>query len=334
MLHNRWVGLGIAFHFVLLGLTNVRAETNPDVVKETRRAWIQRRDSMKSFSYVCAVEETKKGSHGLADAHGEPNDSLMPKTPISDEVVRMSTTFSFEKGKLAYRLEGEQWSEITQAKAPYLYRAAFDGSENVTLLHAPIPMGSINHHREPDSGLTAGVHQIAFWLTFDPTAFLQRQGYDCDKMRVVTPGGLVYEGRKCFEVELPRSNHRWLGRIFVDPSRGYLPVRFIQEFDGAVRSDISIGYAKEEKLGWVASTWEQTRYDSPGVASNRSIGSVLKTEFNTKLTQAIFDVQFPVGAQVVEETDMGNRYFIKDPDGSLRPIKEDEYGAIPSRHAL
>ncbi len=139
---------------------------------------------------------------------------------------------------------------------------------------------------------------------------------------------VLCQDRECLEIHCPRTNPEWIGRLYLDPSRGYLPVRFVQQHKGAVQNEIEIEHVRNKAIGWALSGWTQKQFESPGENLNTTNGGVLECKINVNLEAALFDLEFPVGAWLIEDTQHGTRYFIKMADGSLKPISEKEYGAL------
>ncbi len=161
-----WFPLICSLNLLLFQPMSVlHAESDTETLTKIRRAWAERRNAIKTFHFVCALDERTKVVRGETHLFGDSED---PSHPPLYETFRKTLMFSLDNGKLAYRLEGEHWSEITQAKEPYLFQVAFNGLGNKSLLRqASAPHGRIDHRREPDGQFTGGTHLVPFRLTFD-----------------------------------------------------------------------------------------------------------------------------------------------------------------------
>jgi hypothetical protein len=329
------VGLAMSLHaasrvkiiclisLALLSRGNVRGESDAEILSKIRSSWEERRNSMKSFEYVCALEVVEKTRIEKPDAFGE----LDPLSLVWDAQLRKTLTFAADNGKLTYRLEGEHWSQVTRAIAPYFFHVVYDGSGNRSLLQQKF--GTIDHVAEPASHLTNGLYLKALWLSIDPKAYLKRLGYEIDRMSVADKDAF-YDGRECIEVLIPRGNANSQGRLYIDSSKECLPIAFLAEHQGSPRNQVVMEYRPHDKVGWALAGWSYAHYARADELEMSIIGKVTKHEVNSAPNKNLFNVKFPPGTQVIEKVGQQERYFIQMPDGSLKRIRLEDLGK-PSR---
>jgi hypothetical protein len=307
----------------LYGAVRTHAESDTETVKTILRDWTARRDATKTFHYVAALGQIEKVVHGPTDVFGQPES---PGSTVSDEAFTKMMTFSYDNGKIAFRLEGEGWSEERQAKVHYLFHNAFNGRDFIRRMgQAESFHGQIEHPNAPPLVLTNATDHMAIWLTFDPVGLLNRLGGDVEKMQIARRD-VECDGRKCTEVLLPPGR----ARLFLDPARGYLLVRFVREGNGRIHSDLHMKYNHQKEHGWVLSEWVAKSFDSRGEISDERNFVVQECEVNTNLAKKLFEIDFSAGTKVSEVTPNGRRYFVSEGHGTLKPLSKEEFAAIPS----
>jgi hypothetical protein len=310
----------LAFFSATEGL---RAETDEQTVKAILRDWAARHDSMRTFHYVCALATVEKVVHGPTDPFGSP---IHPGENVAEEALTKTMTFSYDNGKLAWREEGEQWSEGAQSKVPFLSHYVFNGKDNFERMQqAKYLEGRIDHRNKPDSALISAVDHWPIWVTFDPAGVFKRKGVEVEKMRIASRD-VECDGFKCIEVVW--ANKRGVAHIFVDAARGHLPVKFVTEGNGKVGTDFHIKYKQQEDFGWVLSESFVRLYDSRGEKTTERDVVVQNCEINKKLNKKLFEIDFPVGTPITEQTPDGERYSVRDADGSMKSVSKDRFDAI------
>jgi hypothetical protein len=135
------------------------------------------------------------------------------------------------------------------------------------------------------------------------------------------------DGFKCIEAVVPHKNGA-VARILVDPARGHLPVKFIAERSGKVRDDLHIKYQQQKDFGWVLSESYVRLYDSRGEKTTERDVVVQTCEVNKELNKELFDVDFPVGTPITEETTAGEQYLVRMADRPLKRVSSDRFDTI------
>jgi hypothetical protein len=325
---NDWIHcLGIFAALFVVAAENVSAQEDNQILEDVRRAWVQRSKAIKTFHYGYLVLETKQRAvkAGATDIFGH----VVAGEPTEDITLSSSQTYSYAKGKLAWRMQGKQWQEQQAKVTESKIEAVFDGQTYKTLMQnteAVRPHAIIDKSDPPNRMLTNYSDAKAFWLAFDPQLYFDRRGYDHAEMRIGQRQEFR-DGHDCVHLLLPRRNKNWVGEVYADKTRAYIPVQFIERLSGAIASQIDIEYVPNKEVGWVVSSWHRTQFDKNGRATGSWQGVVQKVDINTELDNDLFALQFPTGTHVVEITNRGRKPRIQLKDGSLKPIKAREYGA-------
>ena len=140
-----------------------------------------------------------------------------------------------------------------------------------------------------------------------------------------------HNGVECDVLAIPCGNSAWEGLVYVDASVDYLPVRFAAIDRGILKQDISVTYKRNESVGWIASKWESRYFNSDGELERSLVGEATAVSINEPLEGSLFELQFPIGTNIVWHKKDGDDYYIQDPNGELRPISESEMGVLPGR---
>lgn len=296
---------------------------NAQTINAIRQAWNHRRDSIKSFVYVCSMEETKKVVHGKTDEFGRP---VVPSSPVLDEVFHTTMTFAKQNGMLVFRYQGESWSETDEAKKPLLHCAAFDGHQNKQLFkQGDFTRGQFDHRSKPCDEVVNWIHEIPFWLVYDPELVLGRAGCDVKTMQVLSSNVQSSTAETDIEVQLARGTTQGKVRLALDSTHAYRPHRYIVKAGRTTVSELQIEYATNNQIGWVLKKWERKQFDLRGKLVGHVLGAVEKCEINDTLPDQLFDVKFPVGTPVVEEFESSRKYYITQADGSLKHVTKEEF---------
>jgi hypothetical protein len=295
-------------------------------LESIQKSWADRRESIKSFYYKCTLEETinlpvasvvdpfKYGGVDPADKFGEAT-------------LTKALLYAFDSGKFAYQEEGVGWNPQLKKVASTRSISVANPTGVMTLLQTnEILHGSIDKRTwdGPAPSVILTARQGPFVLAFDPKLRLKRLGYDMNGMRIVDDRAFR-RGHACSEVKLTRVGQgpTWIGLLYVDSSRDHIPISFIEQHQGATVSELNIEYAPLG-TGWAVSSWREVRFDSDGSIERTEKGAVNERTINTAIDPQLFELSFPTGTRVVERSDGGKKFFIKDADGSLKPVKQKE----------
>jgi len=297
-------------------------------LQDIRAAWERRRESIKSFRYECRLQEGLiKGSRSrMANPLGGQHKKDVPGADVILETV---LTFSLAGKKIACTKEGEQWIDQLNAPATREFRATFDTVHNKTLTRGgPLDLGGVATAGKPDDILTVNADTTAFWLAFSPVTWMQQRLYDPDRM-AVSQAHAFRGGHACVELSTPRRNPSWRALLYVDPSRECIPLQWIEEYKGVVRTDLSIEYVSDEGVGWRVSAWHQKRFDGSGTLDSSSTCEITRCAINERVADDVFTIEFPTGAHVAEHDGDTAKYYIALGGGKKRYISSSQFGVLP-----
>jgi hypothetical protein len=175
----------------------------------------------------------------------------------------------------------------------------------------------VDNEQHDTVGLVANTDYIPLWLSFAPSETLSKLGFDVSKM-LVTDERSFQQGKECIELAVPRKPLPC--HVYVDPSLGYLPIKYIswRRF-GQMRTEIDIWYKPDQALGWVVSTWESKLYDGQQNVETTLSGEVQSTRINQQISDEVFDIAFPVGTHL-RETPMTPDDLSREWQSSLHSI--------------
>ena len=196
----------------------------------------------------------------------------------------------------------------------------FDGLENRLIGRSenrPFAMGLLDSRGEPAEMLTIPGVLVPLWLAYSPSEVLCRVWYRAGKMEVHEPRA-VYDGRGCVVLTLPRSTPDWVGHLYVDAKRDYVPIRFVRQYRHKVLSEHSIRYVSDKQVGWVPSQWVSKQYDSSGLLQVRTSVEITNYSINQPLAGDVFAVEFPRGTHVAHLDGQQKKYFIALGGGKRR----------------
>lgn len=282
-----------------------------------RAAWKERNDLLKSFQCTCTLTRIDMNETG---------DLFDPVPPgIKGGPVDLDSTFtlSMEGAKISLQSKSEQWINREQSRINQSYSRCFDGASNKVLIdaeHMSWPAATLDDESEPCGVLTKNTHYAPLWLSFSPGEMLTRLNFDTSSM-AVTDGRAFYQGRECIEVAIPR-RQVVSGHVFVVPSLGYLPVKFVEwRGVGRMRSDIEIVYEENAVLGSVVSRWTSRLYGGDGEVETSLSGTVESVTINEPISDDVFDIALPVGTRIRQTLDGTTKYFIQEANGIRRETR-------------
>ncbi len=305
-----------------------------ETVKTILAAWQDRPTRVKSFQFRCEIGQPRyiRRQNEIADTF-ELND-LKEK---SDEFQLLAREFTFNmtSNKLSYVETGDGWDEATSQKRPRRLKATFDGSFNKQILEeGPIPFGEIAKATRPADILTVFVNIKPVLLVYNPIVQLERNSYHPDEMRILDAHA-NYKGTNCIRLNVPRGTPKrgkrsnWHGEIYVDPSRSFIPIRFLQiNIKEDVCNELSLEYVPDTHTGWRVSGWTEKQFGKNGLEDTIA-GRVVFCSFNQFISDDIFALKFPPGAHVVERNGMEVRYFIAKGGEKRKYISESGFGRLP-----
>lgn len=251
------------------------------------QAWSSQQYAVASFQ--CDFVEQRKtfaGAHGLDLRSGRP----LPKQPPQDVAHDIVHRLLVADQRMAYEYVGNVWRMQAHVFERREYRSAWDGETSLTYL--PSSRGSdgsvadraiINTERHsPDAQTNAYLQPVLYAVRpIDPVAGLMPRDSAQKPYELGLVGEVEHAGRRALHVRLDPTREVWL-----DPARGYLPVRYVV-------------YSPDRKRVWLKIDWSE----------------YLETEQGVHLPKAwrILIGQPSTGRPLVESTVRDAKYTVNPP---------------------
>lgn len=119
----------------------------------------------------------------------------------------------------------------------------------------------------------------------------------------------------CVLLRLDDPDENWIPcDLWLDPGRGYLPVRYVTLVRERPSTYADIAYSRVSDDHYELTSWKITEMNFEGEMSWSGSSEVLECRLNPEIPESDFEIQFPVGAEV-RNFDT-NRKFISGTDDS------------------
>jgi hypothetical protein len=191
-------------------------------------AWKAQQSAVASFQ--CDFVEQRKtlaGAQGLDLRSGRP----LPKQPPQDVAHDIVHRLLVADQRMAYEYAGNVWRMHSRAFERRAYRSAWDGETSLTYLPSVrasdgsvADRAIINTERHsPDAQTNAYLQPVLYALRpIDPVAGLVPRDSAQKPIELDLVGEVEHAGKRALHVRLDSTREVWL-----DPARGYLPVRYV-----------------------------------------------------------------------------------------------------------
>jgi len=114
-------------------------------------------------------------------------------------------------------------------------------------------------------------------------------------------------------------------KVWVDPAKEFLPVRYTKGGPNSLHSELQINYAHDEMFGWVPQSWTSTLMDTTGKTYSSDTAKVIEYSINKPLAECVFELELPEGTHVMDAT--SNEEFIIRSGGNRERIALKELDA-------
>lgn len=302
------------------------------VGEEAARAWLARDHAATSFK----ISWTERlldaaGSVGLTDEDGK---SLGP-FPREDTTVTRKVSLAMDgTDKFRYEYEGLHPAPEAQTYVPTHFVAVTNGVEHKEFNgvdQASVDSGVAPHGWRYNAAPTElqSIVCVAPLIFFRPSLPAIRANYDLAKFSKV--GEARVRGVDTVALESPRESGYTV--VFLDPRRGYLPLRcqYFWRWRGGpwrvvVAADFEYALAPTDV--WQPSKWTVAAYDviNNGALVTQLDATVSAIQMNPRFPPGEFEFGFPVGTVVLDVKDGGVAYIVQ-PDGRRRIISIAEADA-------
>ncbi|GIW95516.1 MAG: hypothetical protein KatS3mg110_3557 [Pirellulaceae bacterium] len=295
-------------------------------IDDVLRAWHEREREAASFRFDCRKDEVVTGAYLVPPSPGRNNQPSGSSQPPDDQRFILEFTLAVSDELYYYHERGQVFAPQPPmaVRAPGAGGAVRDREVTVVyrdgvvrLLQQPSqqplpegvpnpPLGSDRHTQSPGliiHGFSAGPLMLACrpisYYSANPTEFtgtwtkqLQVTFALGRPSSVSIPADLLC---LVFDSGLPNSRNY----VVVDPRKGFLPVRTVEEQSGQVTTDLQIDY--EQHAGtWVPVRWQHTRRRPNSQGMRFSKVEVTSFKWNEPLPRELFELDHRPGAWVQE----------------------------------
>jgi hypothetical protein len=222
---------------------------------------------------------------------------------VPDKVTEYSLFYVFLMDGKKLRTEEESFllngrSEVVQYKS----RFAFDGTTQRQLSDPA-------RNPYPEANVASGMKPGGINTPYTPLAMATRPfdsviNYFSDfttRFRV-SPGESMVNSRTCLYLNDVGPSD-FVNHIWVDASRGFVPIKFIRAFKGKNLLQYDFLDYEENAGIWTPKSWRSTAIDPDGGILNSSNAVVKLFSVNPEAASDNFYISFPVGTWVHDEDD-------------------------------
>lgn len=312
-----YIGFGTLFSIVAIGWQTglcVAQEGKP-TIEQILQVWMNRQKKVSSARFELSCEQTiPKGSVSYHEEEGLSED-LAPSRiqPPRDYMVRGTTKVTFSGEKLRYFCKDQAWNPSDKQLYAREYLDVFDGRLAKNLI-SPVstsenyPMGNIAKAKVSQSALQFSLFPLILTFRGNHPQFYHGLG----KFRIFRRD-VAIAGHPCLELVSGQSGERGepaalssQGRyevLFLDKERDYVVLRKMTFVNNKATWHLDVAYVRDDTAGWVPQSWE---YLIRAPENNQLLESeritVTRYEMNPLVAESEFDISFPPGTRVVDDS--------------------------------
>ncbi len=309
MLFRASTGLAmlVALLQVHLGPEICRAQQAKVTIEDILEVWKERQDKFKSARFELECQETIHKASTSFFMNLERGISGSPKefepNPLRDYLVKGTSRVSLDGSKLRYSYDHQQWDPRGKKLYPEHYVDVFDG-HFFKFLQDPAS-GQDNHasaavrtSNRSESALTFPILPLIFTLRGCHPQFFQ----DLPKFQV-TGQTLRVAGHPCLELVRDHGPPGQREFLYLDQGRGYVVLKETIVFDGQPNWQLDVTYNQDPAVGWLPRSWEYIiRAGKEHHVLNSGRSTVTRYEINPGLDDSEFDISFPAGTLIHNES--------------------------------
>jgi hypothetical protein len=325
----RLFGRQIAVITLLLALAQHAASAgrSGDARQDLLDAWEKRQTAVHSFDFTIA-DDVYGAAHTVEALQSD--DSRVRGTKKAPEVTFSGRQRLAMADDWHFREERDElvWSSRQNKHIAQTAVLVYDGKVRKTFF----PESGLGHRvafimNGEDPGLNA-VRGLFITGDLHPLLLIYRPLHAnmryFDRTNCKIEGTEGVEGANCVIVEQddPHISHCEL-RVWADPSKDFLPVRFQESRAGRVQRSVDFHYEKTDKNGWVPSGWTSGQWNGAQLTSSHTV-KVVRYELNTALPDSTFDIGALPPDTYVRNLLTKEDYILRE-DGSRREVLDGEY---------
>jgi hypothetical protein len=299
-----------------------------DQITSVTNVWNERQTRIRSLRLSWSGEEycSKGLSETLASAGAGWNASAK-KTDLnggpSEASFEIQMSFFLDaKGRQRLDRRGKEWCDEKQGYGPQTTIDIFDGQfRRFFSPESPVPYPCVQITKGGNSGsiILSNVQLLPVIMAYRPLdatlGVFKRQ----DLLMSGDEG--IVDGRNCIVLRQESADSK--NTIWVDVARDYLPIRYFTTRRGRITKQVEVSYSKDERFGWVPSSWNILLFDTEGHLWQSFSATKVECEFNQEIPDQAFEVTYPVGTWVNDYPNKETYLLLKN--GKKRPILPGEY---------
>ncbi len=308
----------IAALLVALCASPLDAAEKP-TVEDVRSAWLARQERVQTAVFEWSEERLfTKGS--IDDSSSLANGGPYP--PEDASVVIDSNVFGFDDRGRVF-LETAAWDPPAGGKGgKTIYRSAFNGQVSVDYFppaNVDFAVGTIYDSDGYKEIRSIGIRPLL--LVYRPFAHNMLRA-DLSTYSVL-PDDAAVNGIRCIILRQDAPPGRRVQEsYFLDPSRQFLPLRFLSTHSGKPTVQIDIEFTSDAKFGFVPSGWKLLFLRPSGAINTSQVATVQSVAINDPISDDQFEIEFPPGTWV-RDARTKDQYIVRA-DSTRRRITPDE----------
>jgi hypothetical protein len=278
------------------------AQEATPTVQTILQAWGNRQEKVSGARFGLSLEETiHKGSVSLLSMQSKRGALSAEPNPARDYFVKGTGGVSVSGVQLRYFYDIPKWDPVAKSLYQQHYNDAFDG-KSYKFFYSPAsgqqehPIAGIRSVSRSESSLKFPILPVVF-------AFRGNHPQFFDKLPKfeVTGRTIAIGGRPCCELVQRSASYDRREVLYLDRERDYVTVRDAVLVNGQPSWQLDVTYNPDPTVGWVPASWEYIiRAGGNLVESGRRI--VTHYEINPSMDRSEFDVLFPPGTRVLDES--------------------------------
>ena len=289
-----------------------------EVLSSIVSAWKERQNVAQSFDFVATGTEWRSAAvideRQLAMAGQKANEKLtLPETsfPITIRLVLDKL------GRARFQYDGKDWSAKEKGYVPTSQLDMFDGKTQKTFFGQGA-IGFPNAHvSRGDVSTVARDERVLPILIAYRTLDSALGVLDLEGLRLDDAKGVVGEHTCLIVIQ---GEHT----VWVDPARGYLPIRYYGAQNGKVQFSLEMQYSQDKNNAWVLSAWTNGTFSMAGALTSSVTVKVSESRLNVPIPDEMFDFgRLPQGTWL--RNYITDEAYILRQDGEKRPVRPGEY---------
>jgi hypothetical protein len=299
-------------------LASARADDKP-TLQTILDAWKAREKSIQSFDVRWWSKRFESGALNIrARVEAAERHVAIPQVPDASYIAQYRF-LADENGRCRFDEKGQEWVTDKADFASNTHIDIFDGTTRKSRFTggAPgFPIFSISNNSKNYQGKVLWVYPLT--MSFRPID--DQNGVFNSKRLTFANETLKLQNETLFAVNDADV------KIWVDPSKEFLPVRYSDAVKGQNQIQIDVAYIHDESCGWAPHSWIIDLRDARGNLQISESATVTRFSINRPIANSEFELDdFSAGGYVDDQTK--NEQYILRPDGTRRAIPRGKFDA-------